>query len=121
MPLITAVGLGTISLEEKAAISSSSGVLTIDLNTANIFTVSPNENITSIVINNVPSSGIVTTFTLIITYTVTSVSITWPLSFDWPAGVSPTLTNLSGKRDVFSFVTEDGGVNWYAFNGGQNI
>jgi hypothetical protein len=121
MALITAAGVGTFSLEEKAAASSSSGVLTLDLNVANIFTVTLSESITSIVISNVPSSGIVTSFTLILTYTSTSVSITWPLTFDWPSGSTPTLTNSNGKKDIFSFVSEDGGTNWYAFNGGQNI
>jgi hypothetical protein len=121
MALITAVGVGTFYLEEKASAASSSGVLTLDLNVANIFTVSLTENISNIIINNIAASGIVTNFTLILTYTSTPVSITWPLTFDWPAGAPPTLTNVNGKKDIFSFVTEDGGSNWYAFNGGQNI
>ena len=121
MAIITAAGVGTFSLEEKAAAASSSGVLTLDLNVANIFTVTLNESITSIVINNVPPSGIVTSFTLILTYTSTSVSITWPVSFDWPSAAAPTLTNTNDRKDIFSFVSEDGGSNWYAFNGGQNI
>lgn len=121
MALINAAGVGTFSLEEKAAASSSSGVLTLDLNVANIFTVTLSESITSITINNTAPSGIVTAFTIIFTYTSTSVSITWPLTFDWPYGTPPTLTNSNGKKDIFSFVTEDGGSNWYAFNGGQNI
>lgn len=121
MALITAAGVGTFSLEEKAAASSSSGVLTLDLNVANIFTVTLNESITSIVINNTAASGIVTAFTLILTYTSTSVSITWPGSFDWPSAAAPTLTNVNGKKDIFSFVTEDGGTNWYGFIGGRSI
>lgn len=121
MALITAVGVGTFYLEEKASAASSSGVLTLDLNVSNIFTVTLSESITSIVINNTPSSGIVTSFTLILTYTSTSVSITWPASFDWPSAASPTLTNVNGKKDIFSFVSEDGGTNWYGFIGGRNI
>jgi hypothetical protein len=121
MALITAAGVATLSLEEKATASSSAGALTLDLNVANIFNVSLTESISSITINNIPASGIVTNFTLILTYTSTSVSITWPLTFDWPNGSPPTLTNSNGKKDVFCFVTEDGGLNWYCFNGGQNI
>lgn len=121
MALINAAGVGTFSLEEKAVVSSSSGSLTFDLNTANIFTVSLTESISNIYINNIPTSGIVSNLTIIFTYTSTSVSITWPLTFDWPNGSPPTLTNVDGKKDIFCFVTEDGGSNWYCFNGGQNI
>lgn len=121
MPIITAAGVATYSLEERATASSSSGTLALDLNVANIFAVSLTETITNISISNIPASGIVTNFTLILTYTATSVSITWPLTFDWPAGTPPTLTNSNGKKDIFMFVSEDGGSNWYAFNGGQNI
>jgi hypothetical protein len=53
MALITAVGVGTFYLEEKASVASSSGVLTLDLNVANIFTVSLTENISNIIINNI--------------------------------------------------------------------
>lgn len=121
MPIITAAGVATYSLEDKNTASSSAGAITFDLNTSNIFTVSLTESISSITISNVPASGIVTNFTLILTYTATPVSITWPLTFDWPGGTPPTLTNSNGKRDIFCFVSEDGGANWYAFNGGQNI
>lgn len=121
MALINASGVATYALEEKSAVSSSAGALTLDLNVSNIFTVSLTEAITSITINNVPSSGIVTTFTLILTYTSTSVAIAWPLSFDWPNATPPTLTNSNGKKDIFCFVSEDGGTNWYGFVGGQNI
>jgi hypothetical protein len=39
----------------------------------------------------------------------------------WPAGASPLLTSTNGKKDVFSFVTLDGGTNWHGFVGGQNL
>jgi len=121
MALINSAGLATYALEKKKTVSSSSGAVTLDLNTGNIFTISLSESITSITISNVPASGIVTAFTLILTYTATSISITWPLSFKWPGGTAPTLTNSNGKRDIFCLVSEDGGTNWYGFNGGQNI
>jgi hypothetical protein len=39
----------------------------------------------------------------------------------WPGGTAPTLTSTYGKRDVFSFVTVDGGTTWMAVISGQNI
>lgn len=121
MALINAAGVATYALEDKNSVSSSAGAVTLDLNTSNIFTLSLTESISSIAINNVPITGIVTSFTLILTYTATTVSITWPVSVKWPAATAPTLTNLNGKKDIFSFVSEDGGTSWYGFNGGQNI
>ena len=45
MPIITAAGVATYSLEEKAEPYSSLGELTLNLDTSNIFTVSLTESI----------------------------------------------------------------------------
>lgn len=34
---------------------------------------------------------------------------------------APTLTVTSGKRDILTFVTNDGGTTWFGFVGGQNF
>ncbi|WP_310613728.1 hypothetical protein [Limnohabitans sp.] len=38
-------------------------------------------------------------------------AITWPSSVSWPSSVAPTL--LSNKKNIFQFLTNDGGANWF--------
>jgi hypothetical protein len=99
----------------------SSGTLTLNLETSNIFTVSLNAAITSITISNPPSSGSGGSFTLIFTADGTARAVTWPSSIKWAGGTAPTLTSTSGKVDSFAFFTSDGGTNWQGYIGGQNF
>lgn len=99
----------------------STGQLTINLNNGNIFNVSLNANITIFTISNIPTSSFTANFTLIFTADGNARGVSWPASIKWPSATPPTLTTTNGKRDIFSFVTLDGGTNWYGFVGGQNI
>lgn len=99
----------------------STGQLTLDLSSGNIFNVSLNANITIMTISNIPSSSFAGNFTLIFTADGTPRAVSWTPSIKWPSGTAPTLTTTNGKRDTFAFVTLDGGTNWYGFVGGQNI
>jgi hypothetical protein len=106
--------------EVSASASISSGTLTLDLSTSGVFYVNLNANITTLTISNVQSVGS-SAFTIIFTADGTPRSVTWGGSILWPAGASPLLTSTNGKKDVFSFVTLDGGTNWHGFVGGQNL
>lgn len=97
------------------------GQLTLNLNNGNVFNVNLNANITIMTISNVPSNSFAANFSLIFTADGTARGVAWAPSIKWPSGTAPTLTSTNGKRDVFSFVTLDGGTNWYGFVGGQNI
>jgi hypothetical protein len=99
----------------------SAGSLTLDLSTAAFFAVSLNANITSITLSNVPSSTYASSFVLVFTADGTARTVAWPASFKWPSGTAPTLTSTSTKRDIFGFITMDGGTTWYAFTSGQNL
>ena len=46
---------------------------------------------------------------------------TWPSSVKWSGGTAPTLTTTAAKRDVFAFVTYDGGATWLGFTSGLNF
>lgn len=105
----------------RAAPTISSGTLTLDLNTATVFDVSLNANITTLTLSNVQSTGRSSSFVLIFTADGTARSVTWPGSFKWPGSVAPTITSTSGKKDVFVFFTVDGGTSWQAFISGQNF
>lgn len=112
-------GVQTLS-EVSASASISGGTLTLDLSTAGVFYVNLNENITTLTLSNVQTSG-ASSFTLIFTADGTTRSVTWPGSFLWPGGISPAITSTNGKEDIFSFVTINGGTNWFSFVGGQNL
>lgn len=109
------------SSSTRTAPSISAGALTLDLQTATVFDVSLNAAITSITISNIPSSGSTGSFILMLTADGTARAVTWPGSFKWPNGTAPTLTSSSGKTDIITCITDDGGTSWYAFISGQNF
>jgi hypothetical protein len=107
--------------EKQVTVAISTNTLTLDLNTASLFDVSLNANITTLTLSNVQSSGLTSSFALVFTADGTARTVTWPASFDWPSGTAPTITSTNGKKDVFIFFTYDGGTNWYSFISGQNL
>ena len=115
------VFLPTNASSTRTAPTISAGTLTLNLNTATVFDVALNANITTLTISNIQSSGRTSSFILIFTADGTARSVTWPASFLWPAGTAPTITSTNGKKDVFTVFTVDGGTTWQAFISGQNF
>lgn len=107
--------------ENVSSVSISTNTLTLDLSSAGIFEVTLNANITTLTLTNPGPSGKSKSFTLIINYTSTSYSISWPASFKWSGATAPTLTNVNGKKDIFTFFTTDGGTSYNAFISGLNF
>ena len=105
--------------EVSASASISAGTLTLNLSTAGVFYVNLNAAITTLTISNAQSIGS-SAFTLIFTADGTARSVTWGASVLWSGGTPPTLTSTNGKKDIFSFMTLNGGTNWHGFTGGQN-
>ena len=112
-----------VDYEEKySSPSISGGGLTLDLANGNVFAVTFNATISSITISNPPRTNNAGSFTLILTKsTATQYSITWPASVKWASGIAPVLTQTDGKKDIFTFVSVDGGTNWYGIIGAQNL
>jgi uncharacterized protein YjbI with pentapeptide repeats len=107
--------------ESVSSPTISSGTLTLNLETSNIFTVSLNAAITTLTISNPPASGSGGSFTLIFTADGTARAVTWPAAIKWASGTAPTITSTSGKVDSFAFFTSDGGTTWQGYIGGQNF
>jgi hypothetical protein len=101
--------------------SISSGFLTLNLNDGNVFLVNLNANILTITISNPPNSAFVGNFVLVFTADGTARGVAWPNSIKWGEVGAPTLTSTNGKKDIFNFITYDGGTNWYGSVAGQNI
>jgi hypothetical protein len=107
--------------EIHTSVNVSSGVLNIDLNQGNVFLINLDQNVSNLNILNVPNlDNIVVAFTMVITTSGANRTISWPNSIKWPASAAPVITIFTDKKDFFSFVTMDKGVNWFGFIGGQN-
>jgi len=107
--------VGTISVEGGAytkveSASSSSGTLTLDCDTSNVFTVTLTENVSSFVLNNIGSGQ---TVNVLLTQDGTgSRTMSWPASFKWPSGSAPSLSTGAGEVDLLTATRI--GSSWYA-------
>ena len=127
-----------VGIRNKVGIVTSiSNVLTLDLSSAQVFTCTVNENITTVNVTNIPSEA--SSFTIKFLqdstggFSIVSPSGTTGIEtfYDgssgaiellWPAGgVIPIVTTGAGKSDVYSFQTFDGGGSFYGVVGGQNF
>lgn len=106
--------------ETKTAPAIAGGSLTLNLDLGSHFVVSLNQNV-NLAFSNPSSSAVAGSFTLAFTNDGTVRTVTWPGSVRWPAGLAPTMTGTLNKVDVFTFLSYDGGTNWYGFVGGQNF
>ena len=104
-----------------AGIDSTSAALSgttpsVDVGARDTYTLTTSGN-TTFTFTNVPSSGQVSTFSLHITAGGTH-TLTWPTSVDWAGGTAPDAP-ASGEKDIYTFVSIDGGTNWYGFLAGD--
>ena len=108
--------------EVLASPAITANVLTLDLTTAQMFTVSLNANITTFTITNTPATANRSIgFTLIFTADGTARTVTWGAAVKWANNDPPALTSTNAKKDILSFVSPDGGTTWYGFIGGLNF
>jgi len=107
-----------------------SGVVTLDLSQSQTFLITLTQDITRFTLLNVPTDG-----TLNLTIRLTQ-DATGGRTVDiddirdsggssipvyWPGGVVPTMTSTSGRTDIYSFMTFDGGATLYGVVNGQNF
>jgi hypothetical protein len=78
-------------------------------------------SISSMSFSNIQADGIVHMWTIVTVGNATAYTITWPAAVKWPGGTAPTVTTANTKRDIYQFVTYDGGTNIYAIIVGQNL
>ena len=108
-------------IERQVAASFTSGTLTLDCNSANVFTHALTSNVTTVTINNIPTSGSAIGLTLILEADGTQRTITWPSSFLWSGNSPPTITATNASKDAIVFFTYDAGTSWLAFVAGQDL
>jgi len=88
----------------------------VDTGARDTYTLSTTGN-TTFTFTGAPSSGQVGTFSLIVTAGGTH-TLTWPASVDWAGGTAPAAP-ASGEKDIYTFMTVDGGTTWYGFLAGD--
>jgi hypothetical protein len=76
---------------------------------------------TTLSFTNVQSTDIAHMWTIVTLGGGVAYSINWPGAIKWPGATAPTVTTASGKRDIYQFITYDGGTNIYAIIVGQNL
>lgn len=109
--------------EAAQSISSSSGVVTIDLSQpVSHYYLTLTENVTSVVLTNIPASPAVVARTIEVTQHASS-----PMTWAWGAGwlynnsAAPAVTATAGKKDFFQIFTRDGGTTKIAGRGWYNV
>jgi len=78
-------------------------------------------SIATLTFSNIQAAGIVHMWTLVTVGNATVYTITWPAAVKWPGGTAPTVTTTNTKRDIYQFITYDGGTTIYAIIVGQNL
>ena len=95
--------------------STASYTQTLDLSTGTYFSFTPS-GATTVSFTNAPASGKAVGFAVEINGDGSA--ITWPSSVKWPSGVAPTAT---ASKEVYAFVTTDGGTSYYGKLAGSDI
>ena len=116
--------------EVAEGVVSSSGVVTLDLGKHQTFLLTTSEDVVRFDTTGL-SPNSTTAFTLKVLQggTARAVAINnfrnvdsgASISVYWPGGVTPTVTNVAAKEDIYSFMTFDGGTTLYGVIGGQNF
>ena len=94
-------------------VTSVAGITTINLSSGNVIYFTHNTDTTVAFANTSTTESL--TFIRTKDDTSTARSITWPLSFVWSGGATPTLNNNPRSTDAqqFNLLTRDGGLTWY--------
>lgn len=100
--------------ETVASPAIAAGVLTLDIETGNVFTVAHNANITSLLVTSPSVSGKSCSFTLILTQDATGGrTLTIPASWVCTdGGTAPALSTTANKRNKLVVQTLNGGVEY---------
>ena len=100
--------------ESISAVSSSSGVLTLNLATATVFTCTLTENITSWVFSNAVNTQF-NAWTVVLTQHASSAkTVAYQAAVKWGGGVDHVMSTATGSKDIISMFTLDGGTTIYA-------
>ena len=105
----------------SAETAPSANVITWDLTTNQIFRINLTANISTFNLTGALSSLVGNQYEVIVRYNGGS-TIAWNTNMKWTASTAPTLTAITSKIDVFTFVvTSTDGTNFYLVNTGIKL
>jgi len=98
----------------------------IDLSTGQVFRTKLTIACIGLTLSNIPDNANANAvgFSLLFVGDGTARTFTWNIGstgISWAAGTAPTYTSTANKVDIYSFLSNNGGSNWYGFVGGQNF
>jgi hypothetical protein len=98
----------------------------IDLSTGQVFRTKLTVAAIGLTLSNIPDNANANAvgFSLLFVGDGTARTMTWNIGstgISWAAGTAPTYTSTANKVDIYSFLSNNGGSNWYGFVGGQNF
>jgi hypothetical protein len=102
-------------LGSNGTVTTGSGTASLDLSTGTTFSFTPS-GATTVSFTNPLATGTAIGFSVEIIGDGSA--ITWPSSVKWPSGVAPTAT---ASKEVYAFVTTDGGTSYYGKLAGSDI
>jgi|LauGreDrversion4_2_1035121.scaffolds.fasta_scaffold00425_13 hypothetical protein len=108
------------------------GVVPLDLSAGGVFQMTLAGDVAGFDLINIPtafSGTVALTFTCIISQSLSAIRgvdfkfyiNTQQKPIRWPGGFTPFISYGYGATDIFSFMTVDGGENWFGFVGGQGF
>ena len=116
--------------EAPVTLTSSSGIVNVDLSLGQTFTITTTENVLEFRAFNFSSNN-ATSFTIKVLQGSTARTVdiddfknegaTASIPVYWPGGIIPTVTAAANAIDIYSFMTFDGGDTLYGVIGGQNF
>lgn len=111
--------LSDVVLEDYAETSpvatGVSGAVTRDFTAGQVQHLTLSGNVTSLTISNPPASGQAGSITLIVNLGAGPYTWAHPSNTDWADATAPT---LGTGVNVLTYITRDGGSNWWGFYGG---
>jgi hypothetical protein len=108
-------------IEKHSYVGIASNNATINVATASAFTINLSSNVEVLNITSIPSSTDIVGFSLFIKIEDPVYTVSWPESVRWQQNTEPQLSVGAGDIDLFSFITYDGGTNWFAVTAGQGF
>ena len=102
-------------LGSNGTVTTGSGTASLDLSTGTTFSFTPS-GATTVSFTNPPATGTAIGFSVEIIGNGSA--ITWPSSVKWHLATAPTAT---ATKEVYAFVTTDGGTTYYGKKAAEGI
>ena len=110
--------------EKYTATVPASNIVTINLLQGTTFNLTLTSNVTSFIISNYAANRTNSFIVFINQDNTGGRTVAWSFSGAnvlWPGGTAPTITATANSKDVITFISNDGGTNWYGFTAGLNF